>query len=239
MSQPSNFNRLAGLYRWMEWVTFGPWLGWCRCAFLPELSVCQHALVIGDGDGRFTASLLSANRSVQIDAVDASSAMLNALVRRAGPQSARIRTHHADARIWRHAHTPKNPPIDLIATHFFLDCLTTAEVQSLAASLRQASSPAAIWAISEFAVPPTPFGSLIGRPLVSALYLAFAWLTGLTVRTLPDHSAALNHSGFTLLEQRTRLGGLLVSQLWTAIPTPTAPAATENVPISIEMLQPC
>jgi hypothetical protein len=239
MNQPSNFDRLAGFYRWMEWVTFGPSLGWCRNFYLPGLSYCRHALILGDGDGRFTARLLGANHTVQVVAVDASSAMLDALVRRAGTRSVRISTHHADARIWQHAAASIRPPIDLIVTHFFLDCLTTTEIQSLAGRIRQASSPDAIWLVSEFAVPSTLFGCLFARPLVSALYFVFALLTGLTVRALPDHSAALRRAGFTLLDQSSRLGGLLVSQRWSSGPELRPADPPRPKPISIEMLQSC
>ena len=96
-----NFNRLARLYRWMEFFSFGPWLWWTRCAFLGELGSCRRALILGDGDGRFAARLLHANPTVQIDAVDASSAMLKGLRRRAGPHAPRVRTHLADARQWQ------------------------------------------------------------------------------------------------------------------------------------------
>ena len=67
------------------------------------------------------------------------------------PTPPAFRIHHADARTFH----PPNPPYDLIVTHFFLDCLTTAEIQSLAATLRAARRPQALWLVSEFAVPPT------------------------------------------------------------------------------------
>ncbi len=57
-SQAANFNRLAPVYRWLEWFTFGPILWKCRCAYLVEMMNRRAALVIGDGDGRFTAQLL-------------------------------------------------------------------------------------------------------------------------------------------------------------------------------------
>ena len=211
MNPPPNFNRLAGLYRWMELASFGPWLWRCRCAFLPELAACRHSLILGDGDGRFTARLLATNPAVQIDAIDASPAMLRSLIHHAGPHSTRIRTHQADARTWQ----PAAQPYDLIVTHFFLDCLTTEEVQSLATGLRRAVSSSALWLVSEFAVPPNLFGRLVARPVVRGLYLAFALLTGLTIRTLPDHPSALSQSGFTLQKRRTWLGGLLTSELWS------------------------
>ena len=125
MTLPPNFNRLARVYQGLEVVSFGPFLRLCRCAFLPALNSSRRALVLGDGDGRFTARLLRACPNLTIDAVDASSAMLQSLLRRAGPHAPRLRTFLADIRRFQ----PPNPPYDLIVTHFFLDCLTTAEVQ--------------------------------------------------------------------------------------------------------------
>lgn len=217
MNQPPNFNHLARLYLWMELLTFGLWLALTRQTFLPRLRQSRRALVLGDGDGRFTASLLRANPQVQITAVDASPAMLAALTRRAGPDANRVTTHQADIRTWRPEPSAQPPePFDLIATHFFLDCLTTHEVESLAARLHSAVAPNALWVVSDFAVPPNWFGRLVAYPVVTALYLSFALLTGLDVRRLPNHAAALRAAGFTRLRRRSRLSGLLIAELWSA-----------------------
>lgn len=210
-----NFDRLARAYRWMEYLSFGPALWRCRTQFLADLALCHHALVIGDGDGRFTARLLKTNSAIKVDAIDLSPAMLRALVGRAGKAAERLRAEVADARHWQ----PANPELyDVVVTHFFLDCLTTAEIQLLAESVRSASAPNTLWVVSEFAAPRSLFGRLIARPLVSALYRAFGVLTGLRVRALPDHANALASAGFEITAQRTRLWGLLVSELWTALP---------------------
>ncbi len=206
-----NFDRLAKVYRWMEFLTFGPLLARCRTAFLPELATASRALILGDGDGRFTAELLRVNSKVRIDAVDSSPAMLEALLRRAGASSDRIRVHCGDARDWK----PEDAQYDLVATHFFLDCLTTDECYGLAARLRGAVSPSGVWIVSEFAVPEGWFGRLIAHPLVWLLYLAFGALTGLEARRLPDYHAALRDAGFALTRRRTRLRGLLVSEMWS------------------------
>lgn len=208
---PPNFSRLAHAYRWMEFASFGPWLQWCRCTYLDSLVECRHAIIIGDGDGRFTARLLRHNRVIQIEAIDASPAMLSALLRRAGTDAGRVSTTCADARRWH----PANQPYDLVVTHFFLDCLTSEEVLLLATTLRNALSPDARWLISEFAVPNGFYGHFFASPLISALYWAFAQITGLKVRELPDYRTALRCSGFVLDERRSRLGGLLVSELWS------------------------
>ena len=175
MNSPPDFNRLARLYLWMEAATFGPWLWWCRCAWLDQpgsLSMPaqkSRALVLGDGDGRFTARLLRTYPNIQVDAVDASPAMLRSLLERAGPDARRLRVFLADARTFQ----PPMPPYDLVATHFFLDCLTTAEVQSLAETLRRIATPQARWLVSEFAIPSAcRFGNILARPLVRLLSLS-------------------------------------------------------------------
>jgi hypothetical protein len=210
-----NFDRLARLYRWMELITFGPWLQWARCAWLDRIAHCRRGLVIGDGDGRFAARLLRANRTARLDAVDASSAMLWALAKRAGADAGRVTTYLADARAWQPESVESGSvAYDLIATHFFLDCLTTDEVRALAAALRRATSADAFWVISEFAVPRGLFGRLVAGPVVSFLYRVFGWLTGMRVRRLPDYSIAVREAGFVLQARREWLGGLLVSELW-------------------------
>lgn len=207
-----NFDRLARAYRWMEYLSFGPALWRCRTEFLSQMTKCRNALVIGDGDGRFTARLLETNPAIRVDAVDASPAMLRALTLGAGPNAQRVCTEVADARAWQ----PKNAtPYDLVVTHFFLDCLTTAEIRQLAARIQALAAPEAKWVVSEFAIPHSLFGRLVARPLVAALYLAFGILTGLKVRILPNHASALAATGFQLARRRTRLWGLLVSELWT------------------------
>ena len=82
----NGFDKLARLYRWMEYFSFGPLLWHTRVALLPKMDAARHALMLGDGDGRFTAALLRRNREVRVVAVDASAAMLKRLQQRAAKQ---------------------------------------------------------------------------------------------------------------------------------------------------------
>jgi SAM-dependent methyltransferase len=211
---PPAFDRLAHVYRWMEWLSFGPFLWRCRCAFLHRLSHCRRALVLGDGDGRFTARLLAHNPAILVDAVDASPAMLSELARRAGPHRGRVRIEVADIRTFE----PPAADYDLVVTHFFLDCLAPDEIESLAARLRSRLPPDAAWVVSEFNLPASRFGRYIAGLLIALLYRAFGILTGLAIRSLPDHRKALAQSGFILRHQRKWLAGLLVSQWWEPAP---------------------
>jgi len=213
------FDGLASIYRWLEYLSFGPALSRCRLEFLADLAHGRNALALGDGDGRFTARLLGTNPEIRVDAIDASPAMLTALVRRTGKAAERVRTEVTDARDWQARNVE---PYDLVVTHFFLDCLTTDEVRSLAGRIRSASAPNSLWVVSEFAVPRSFFGRTVARPLVSALYIAFGILTGLNVRALPEYAGALAEAGFRLIRRRTRLCGLLVSELWANGPSVTA-----------------
>jgi len=210
-AKTANFDHLARIYRWMEYATFGPYLASCRFTFLSEVATCRRALVIGDGDGRFTAELLRVNRSVEIEAVDASQAMLDALLRHAGVQAARVNAYCVDVRNWR----PVNAPYDLVVTHFFLDCLSTDEVCAMAKKLQDVLLWNARWIISEFTVPHSPLGRFVARPIVWLLYRAFRILTGLRVQCLPAYGDALESCGFSLLRTRTLLGGLVSGELWS------------------------
>lgn len=208
----ANFDHLARAYRWMEWFSFGPWLWWCRTAFLPRMSRSRRALTFGDGDGRFTARLLALNPEIRIDAVDLSPAMLARLKQNAGANAPRVHTVLADARNWKPG---SGECFDLVYTHFFLDCLTDAEVSQLAQQVATVLAPGGRWIVSEFAVPCSGPGRLIARPLVAFLYRAFGLLTRLAVRRLPDHHAALTAAGFSLRAHRKWLFGVLVSECWT------------------------
>lgn len=213
-SRPADFNRLARIYRWLEWFSFGPLLWRCRCAFLDVMRDRHAALILGDGDGRFTARLLAENAEITVEAVDASGAMLQQLLHRAGRSAGRVCTRLADAR----QPIEFRQRFDLVVTHFFLDCLATEEVEYLALEVRRWVEPNAAWVISEFAVPDNLYGRVFAGPLVSALYLAFGILTGLKVRRLPRYREALERAGFVLASERKRLFGLLVSEKWEIVP---------------------
>lgn len=221
-----DLDHLAQAYRWMEWLTFGPYLHRCRRTFLSDLTTARHALILGDGDGRFTAELLRANPYVQIDAVDASPVMLRALLNRAKTDAHRVQTHAADIRQWAQAQTSSESssiePYDLVIAHFFFDFLTTEEIRALAVAIRPHLAPNARWIVSEFAHPGGLYGKLVAAPVIWLLYHSFALLTGLRIRRLPDHTAALRNSGFQLKASRTLLKGLLIAENWRLEASPSS-----------------
>ena len=208
----ANFNRVARVYRWAEYLAFGHALERCRSRYLPEVGHCRSALVLGDGDGRFLSRLLQQNTAMTANVVDSSASMLALLQRRVdrGNGQHRVALHHADARNFL-------PPVgdcDLIVTHFFLDCFTNAELETLVPRIASKVRPGALWLVSEFNIPANSPMRLPARIIIRLLYLAFRLLTGLRPTHLPDQSATLISAGLRRIRQHPSLGGLLVSELW-------------------------
>ncbi len=207
---PPNFDLIASAYRWMEYLSLGNLLE--RTRFRPleagSLDDSRSALVLGDGDGRFTARLLRSNPGLRVTAVDASAGMLRLLHRRCAPFRHRLSVQQCDAR----AFLPESR-FDLVVTHFFLDCLSDREVHELVERIAPALEPGAQWVVSEFAVPDGWF-KWLAWAFVRGLYLAFRLLTGLRVTRLPRYAVALEEFGFRRLSAKKLLGGVLVSEVW-------------------------
>jgi SAM-dependent methyltransferase len=209
-----NFDYIARPYRWLEYLTLGTALTRCRNTFLAQLGDRRHALVLGDGDGRFLARLLSANSRLYADAVDISPAMLRLLARRAHaahPTAAtRLRTFQTSA---LNFDAPSEIPYDLVVTHFFLDCFTRSELDLLVRRLRSHLAPGALWVLSDFRIPHGPL-RWPARALIRSLYCAFRILTGLRTDRLPDYTATLTSAGFVRTARQLSFGGILGAELW-------------------------
>jgi len=215
--RPANFDLIASLYRPLEYLTLGRALERCRLHFLPHLLTQTRALVLGDGDGRFLTQLLQRNPILHADAVDSSPAMLALLQARCLPDQSRLRTHRADALTF--TAEPPAAPYDLVVTHFFLDCLSQHEVDTLAANIALHLPQDALWLVSDFRIPTGPW-ALPARLLVRSLYLAFRILAGLRVTALPDHEAAFTRAGLRRIAMHRSLAGILTTELWARTRNP-------------------
>jgi SAM-dependent methyltransferase len=213
MTPPApNFNFIARPYRWLEYLTLGKALEDCRTFYLPQLLDRRSTLALGDGDGRFLAQLLTQNPNLQADAVDTSSTMLQLLRKRceatSSNASTRLRTYQTSALTF-----PLKESYDLIVTHFFLDCLTQPELDTLVDRIAKHIRPGTLWLISDFRIPAGPM-RLPAKLVVGSLYLAFRLLTGLRTTHLPDHATPLTQAGLTRISHHHRLAGLLTTELW-------------------------
>lgn len=138
----------------------------------------------------------------------------------------RARIIDADSRLQTHqqsalTYIPTASP-DLIATHFFLDCLTQPQLDDLARRLSETMAPNGLWLISDFRIPPGAM-AFPAQILVRVGYLSFRLLTGLRVAHLPDHASALTRAGLIRIAHHYSLFGMLTTELWRRPPI----AATE------------
>ena len=206
-----DFDGVARAYRWLEYASFGPLLERTRECHLAFLRPCRHALILGDGDGRFTQHLLSSVPEITAEAVDLSGVMLALLRRRCEALENRLQTSQQDARTC----TPSRQP-DLVATHFFLDCLTQQEVDALVTRLTPSLSSGALWLVSDFRIPTGVLRWPAGI-YIRALYFAFRILTGLRTTRLPNHQAVFERCGFTRIATQRRMFGILTSEIWQRV----------------------
>ncbi|MEO8127475.1 MAG: class I SAM-dependent methyltransferase [Bryobacteraceae bacterium] len=205
-----NCDPIARWYRYFEYGAFGRELERRRFEFLTETAHCKHALMLGEGDGRFLQMFLNQNPEATVDYVDSSREMLLLASRRAGLHQDHVSFHCADASAW----LPPRADYDLIVTHFFLDCFSQSDLATLIQRIASHASQAR-WIVSDFHQPPRGFAALRATCWLSVLYAFFRLTTGLKTRSLPDHRSILSANGFSLERIVESEASLLVSELWT------------------------
>ena len=211
-AQP-NFDRIAPIYRWAEYLSLGPLLQHTRTRLLDQLGNPRHALVLGDGDGRFLEQLLLLYPQCTAVAADISAAMLDKLRRRclhSVPNAAtRLTTLQRSA-----LEIDPLPSTDLVVTHFLLDCFSQPDVDALITRIASQLAPGTLWLVSDFTLPANKILRPFARLYIASLYAAFRLLTGLRIRQLPDPQSALRRNGMRHITRLTLLGGMLYTELW-------------------------
>jgi trans-aconitate methyltransferase len=196
----------------MEYFAFGPALHRRRCEFMNEITSARKVLILGDGDGRFTAAFLRQNPTALVDSLESSknmSRLAAARIANSPNGRERVRQLREDART---ARLPGR--YDLVVAHFFLDCFRTEELETLIPRIAAHLTPGARWLISEFQIPSSGLNQYFAALLVKALYLSFGLLTGLEAARLPEHRKVLERNGYIRIASKTGLAGMLVSEIW-------------------------
>jgi ubiquinone/menaquinone biosynthesis C-methylase UbiE len=206
MQAALGFDRLARVYRTLEFAAFGRDLERARFALLDPLRDCTRILVLGEGDGRCLERLTQIAPQARIDCVDFSAAMLaRAKLRLTPAQQERTRFLQLDV-------LSSELPVesyDAALTLFFLDCFTDAQLESLVPRIARRLRPGARWLWADFALPPRGLARLRARAWLKLLYAFFAWQTSLSARRLPDAERHIQASGLRLEERRVLRSGLL------------------------------
>lgn len=202
-----NADRIARLYRWVEYAAFGRELERCRTDHLFAAVHARRVLILGEGDGRFLAALVRVNPHASIDVVDASREMLRLAAGRIDANE-RVR--------FRQSAENLAGPYDLIVTNFFLDCLTGHEAAEWIERIARVLEPGGQWIVGEFQEHRGQSGwrRLHAWVWIRTMYLFFRITTGLETRVIPNFERQLEAAGLHEKSRKTRRFGLIVSQLW-------------------------
>jgi SAM-dependent methyltransferase len=205
-----NADPIASAYRWMEYAAFGRALERCRFSLLDDASAAERILILGEGDGRFLASLLRRNPRAQVDVVEASGEMIGlARARVEAPDLQRVRFHQQDAL--------QQLPVgtwDAVVTNFFLDCLTGEEAGAFIPLAAERLDPGGIWLIGDFHLPARGIRRWHAWVWLRVMYAFFAFATQLRARKIPDYPRLLRGAGLVRERQRFWRGGLLTAEVW-------------------------
>jgi SAM-dependent methyltransferase len=211
----TSFDRIAGIYRALEYVAFGRALEAARLQYVDRLRACRHVLIVGDGDGRFLERLVQVAPEARIRSIDSSAAMLARAAGRLDPAArARVAFECADI---RSAAIPLGA-YDAVVTMFVLDCLTPAEVAQVVRSLAGGLESGGVWLFADFVIPPRGWRRLRARVWIRALYLFFRWQTGLAADRLPPSEQILDAAGLHRMTSTSLQHGLVRTAVYVATP---------------------
>ena len=209
-----NCDRIARVYRWIEYAAFGRKLERHRFHFLPATRDSRNALLLGDGDGRFLAALAESNPSVSVDCIESSAKMIEVakerLRRKRIVVPERINFIQADA-LCAHFEPAR---YDLIVANFFFDCFSTLQVLHFIGRVRKACRPGTHWIVAEFQQPLSGWRALHAKIWLHTMYFFFRLATGLETNRLSFYREGLDSAGFVLCESHSSMTSLIRSELW-------------------------
>jgi SAM-dependent methyltransferase len=208
-----NFDRLAAHYHWMEKIFAGGLMQRCRTMFLPHTKNRRHALLVGEGTGKFLVELLRVNPKIRITCVEHSEGMIRQarqrLVRERLDDS-QIQFLQMDVLHW----TPPEEKFDLVVTHFFLDCFRAEQLEKLVPRLAGSTTAEAIWLLADFRVAERGWRRWRAAVILTMLYAFFKLTTALSANRLTPPDKFLSDAGFKLTERRLVNFGLAHADLW-------------------------
>lgn len=208
-----DFSPLAPYYRVLEAILAAGTLQRMRAFGLDRLPTVPHVLIVGDGHGRGTETILRAVPGATVTVVELSARMI-AVARqrlsRRGLDPDRVAWICADIREWR----ASPAQFDAIVTQFVLDCFSAADVDAVVARLGARARPGAVWLLADFAIPAR--GWMRWRAIIihRLMYAFFRRVVGLEARELTPPDRALARCGFVLEARRSASAGLVHADVW-------------------------
>lgn len=212
-----SFDHLAPIYQLLETLRYGGRLQACRLIGLDWIEPPRHALLLGEGNGRFLAGLLDRFPETRVHVIDASPGMLAQARRRLERQRPedRPRVRFQQFRVPESTLDPG--AYDLLVTQFFLDCFDADGLADLLPHLDRCLSSHGHWLQSDFRLPPHGWPRHQARFWLSLMYRFFALTTDIEARHLIDPSPLLQDLGWQHTHRHSTNQGFLETTLWSRI----------------------
>jgi len=206
-----SFDTLAPYYRNLELILAGNLLQRCRTSFLAETATSRHALLLGEGPGRFLVELLRTNPRVRVTCIERSPRMIEEARRRLNASERwRVSFEQTDALKWQ----PPRNEFDLVVTNFFLDCFRPEELAELVIKVGSSATQDARWLLADFCEPECGWRRWRGRVALALMYGFFRAAASLSASRLTPPDGFLEAGGFRLVGRRLANFGLAHSDLW-------------------------
>jgi ubiquinone/menaquinone biosynthesis C-methylase UbiE len=182
-----------------------------RTEHLATIEQCRHALLLGEGPGRFLPLALQQFPGARVTCIDSCQRMLG-LARDRIPAAdlKRVTFLAADIRSWQ----PASSQFDLLVTNFFLDCLTADELERVIPAIASGATNESQWLIADFNIPEKGFARWRASIIVGGLYRFFRFATGLSAHRLISPQPWLERVGFHLHRRTEFDRGLVRSDWW-------------------------
>ncbi|BAM04408.1 class I SAM-dependent methyltransferase [Phycisphaera mikurensis] len=211
------YDRLAGLYRGLEWLAFGDRLHRARVALLDRLPGEGRVLVLGDGDGRLLAAMCRARPRCRFVSVDLSGAMLARQRRRVADASPEAGGRVAFVRADALEHPLQEHGFDALVTAFFLDCFDAEQLGRGLPAWLGAVRPGGTWLLVDFVEPGGRLRRLHARVWLRLMHGFFRWQTGCPNRRLIDWRRVPGTREQRPVARRDACFGMVRSELFTLL----------------------
>ncbi|QEF97595.1 ubiquinone/menaquinone biosynthesis methyltransferase [Stieleria maiorica] len=197
------YDRLAKVYRGLEFCLFGNSLYRARVALVDQLPVTGRALVLGDGTGQVLQQLCLTQPNCQITTVDQSEQMLRRQRRRVERVGAsdRVMFVQTDARTF----PVPTDKYDLLVAAFILDCFTESELADCLPRFLAGLRPQGMFYFVDFVWPKTRWRRRQAAAYQWLMHRFFRWQTGLPNRRLVDLECVLAGQNLVTLHSADRL----------------------------------
>jgi ubiquinone/menaquinone biosynthesis C-methylase UbiE len=208
------YDRITSVYDIIACVFSFNKINKSQLALLSHLDNQKTALILGGGTGYFLHKMLEQNKTIQITYVDVSAKMIA----------------HSKKRIEKNCPNTLNrvtfickaiedldwQTYDVIVCNYILDLFDDAGVQPLAKKFHQHLNPQGLLYVTDFQIPETnallKWFTKTGLKILSTF---FRYTTELRTKQLPEIDKLLKEQGFSVLDSKSYLSGILMCRIYT------------------------